>query len=140
MVLSGPDLNNGLLCVLIRFRLDPVAFMADIIYRWREAQGPPISSGMKTITQQSSWQTIEFWKPKSPTGATYGRRKAAEVGDFGFWSDVKELVDKNLYVDDALKSVATLAKAIDLLERAWVMLAPANLRLHKIVSSHPKVT
>ena len=30
LLLSGPDLNNGLLGVLINFRQDPVAFMADI--------------------------------------------------------------------------------------------------------------
>ena len=58
-----------------------------------------------------------FGNTSSPTVATYGLRKTAEVGESEFGSDAKELVDKNFYVDDALKSVATPAKAIDLLKR-----------------------
>ena len=64
----------------------------------------------------------------------------AEVGESEFRSHAKELVDKNFYMDDGLKSVATPAKAIDLLERTWNMVATANLRLHKIASSRPEVT
>lgn len=30
MLLSGPDLTNSLLCILIRFHQNPVAFKADI--------------------------------------------------------------------------------------------------------------
>ena len=70
----------------------------------------------------------------------YGLRKTAEVGESEFGSDAKELVEKNFYEDDALKSVATPAEAIDLLKRTRDMLATANLRLHKIASSHLEVT
>ena len=82
-----------------------------------------------------------MWKHIIPCGRhLYGLRKTAEVGESEFGSDAKELVDKNFYVDDALKSVATPAKAIDLLKRTRAMLATANLRLHKIASSHPEFT
>ena len=46
----------------------------------------------------------------------------------------------NFYVDEGLKSVANPTEAIDLLTRTRAMLATANLRLHKIASSHPEVT
>lgn len=43
-------------------------------------------------------------------------------------------------MEDALKPVATPAKAIDLLEQVRVMLATANLHLHEIASGHKEVT
>ena len=47
MLLSGPDLTNSLLGVLIRFRQNPVAFMADIEQMFhslspKRAQGPAV--------------------------------------------------------------------------------------------------
>ena len=113
-------------CVFIRFRLDPGAFMVDITQIFHSF-----------IVDERHRDLRLFWHRDN---ATYGCRKAAEVGNSAFGSDVKELVDKNFFVDDALKSVVTPAKAIHALERACVMLAPANLRLYKIVSSYPKVT
>ena len=148
LLLSGPDLNNGLLGVLIRFRQDPVAFMADIEqifhsflvderYRdllrffWYQENDPA-----KPLTEYRM-RVCVFGNTSSPAVATYGLRKTAEVGESEFGSDAKELVDKNFYVADALKSVATPTKAIDLLKRTRDILATANLRLHKIASSHP---
>ena len=81
-----------------------------------------------------------FGNTSSPAVATYGLRKTAEVGESEFGSDAKDLVDKNFYVDDALKSVATPSEAINLLRRTQAMLATANLRLHKFAWSHSEVT
>ena len=39
-VLSGPDLTNQLIGVLHRFRLEPVAFMADIQAMYYQVKGP----------------------------------------------------------------------------------------------------
>ena len=46
----------------------------------------------------------------------------------------------NFYVDDGLKSVANPSEAIDQLTRTRAVLATANLRLHKVASSHSEVT
>ena len=39
-LLSGPDLTNQLIGVLHRFRLEPVAFMADIQAIYYQVKGP----------------------------------------------------------------------------------------------------
>ena len=142
LLLSGPDLNNGLLGVLIRFRQDPVAFMADIEqmfhsflvqekhrdllrFFWFKDNDPT-----KPLTEYRMRVHV-FGNTSSPAVATYGLRKTAEVGESEFGLDAKDLVDKNFYVDDAVKSVATPSEAINLLRRTQAMLATANLRLHK---------
>ena len=151
LLLSGPDLNNGLLGVLIRFHQDPVAFMADIEQMFhpflvKEKHRDLLrffwfkdNDLTKPLTEYRMRVHV-FGNTSSPAVATYGLRKTAEVGESEFGSDAKDLVDKNFYEDDALKSVATPSEAINLLRRTQAMLATANLRLHKIASSHSEVT
>ena len=81
-----------------------------------------------------------FGNTSSPAVATSCLRKTVDVGEQEFRSDAKDFVYNNFYIDEGLKSVANPAEAIDLLTRTRAMLATANLRLHKIASSHPEVT
>ena len=81
-----------------------------------------------------------FGNNSSPAVATFCLRKTADVGEQEFGSDAKDFVYNNFYVNDRLKSVANPAEATGLLTRTRAMLATANLRLHKIASSHPEVT
>ena len=151
MLLSGPDLTNSLLGILLRFRQDPVAFMADIEqmfhsfvvqedhrdllrffwYKDNDPDGELTEYRMKVHV---------FGNTSSPAVATYCLRKTAEVAEPLFGTDAKDFVHNNFYVDDGVKSVAEPAKAVDLLSRTQAMLATANLRLHKIASSHPEVS
>ena len=80
-----------------------------------------------------------FGNASSPAVATFGLRKTADEEEARFGADVKSFIDRNFYVDDALKSVSTSTQGIDLLKRAQQMLSTANLRLHKIASNNPDV-
>ncbi|XP_078346784.1 uncharacterized protein LOC144632053 [Oculina patagonica] len=150
LLLSGPDLTNGLLGVLLRFRQNPVAMVADIEqmfhsfkvkechrdllrFLWYENNDP---NG--EITEYRMKVHI-FGNTSSPAVANYGLRKTAEVGENEFGSDAKAFVHRNFYVDDGLHSAPTTEDAIDLLRRTQTMLATANLRLHKVASSHAEV-
>ena len=152
MLLSGPDLTNSLLGILIRFRQHPVAFMADIEqmfhsflvqkehrdllrflwYKDNDPDGGLIEYRMKVHV---------FGNTSSPAVATFCLQKTAELGE-EFGSDAKEFVHNNFYVDDRLKSVPDSAEAVDLLSRTQAMQwrYAYNLRLHKIVSNDPNVT
>ncbi|XP_078367158.1 uncharacterized protein LOC144651138 [Oculina patagonica] len=150
LLLSGPDLTNGLLGVLLRFRQNPVAMVADIEqmfhsfkvkechrdllrFLWYENNDP---NG--EITEYRMKVHI-FGNTSSPAVANYGLRKTAEVGENEFGSDAKAFVHRNFYVDDGLHSAPTTEDAIGLLRRTQTMLATANLRLHKVASSHAEV-
>ena len=151
LLLSGPDLTNSLLGVLLRFRRGPVALMTDIEqmfhsfivsedhrdflrFFWYKDNSPDqevIEYRMKVHL---------FGNTSSPAIATCGLRKTALDGEQEYGTDAREFVEKDFYVDDGLKSMSNSEEAIDLLRRTKAMLAAANLRLHKIASNDPKVT
>jgi hypothetical protein len=79
-----------------------------------------------------------FGNTSLPAITTFGMRKTAEVGEFGYVA--REIVDNNFYVDGGLKSTENSRQAINLLQHTQAMLATGNLRLHKILSNNPKVT
>lgn len=149
-LLTGPDLVNRLIGVMLRFREDIIAFMADIEamfhgfyvdpadrdflrFLWHENNDPnaPIIEYRMNVHVQGS--------VSSPAIATHGLRRIAVEQEEMYGTDVKDFINKNFYVDDGLKSMPTVASAISLLDRARKALATANLRLHKIVSNNPDV-
>ncbi|KAI3351360.1 hypothetical protein L3Q82_005904 [Scortum barcoo] len=80
-----------------------------------------------------------FGNSPSPAVATYGLRRVAEQGEEQYGIDVRHFIERDFYVDDALKSVSTVQQAVLLLKRTKKMLAASNLRLHKIASNKVEV-
>lgn len=84
-----------------------------------------------------SWEEMTvhvFGNSPSPAVATYGQR-TAELGEAEYGMDTKEFVLHNFYIDDGITSVSSEKTAIDLLKRMQIMLAAANLKLHKVASN-----
>ncbi|RXN22446.1 hypothetical protein ROHU_006738 [Labeo rohita] len=150
VLLSGPDLNNSLLGVLLRFRKEAVAFTADIEqmfhsfvvradhrnylrFLWFEDNDP--SKDVKEYRMK----VHVFGNSPSPAVAIYGLHRAAQHGELEFGKDARAFVEHDFYVDDGLKSVPTAEEAVDLLKRTQEMLASSNLRLHKIATNSPAV-
>ena len=151
LLLSGPDLTNSLIGVLLRLRQNPTAFIADIEqmfhsfivkekhrdylrFLWYEDNDPV----GKVIEYRMKVHL--FGNTSSPAVAPLGLRKTAQVGENQFGSDARKIVERNFYVDDGLKSLPGREESIDLLQRRQAMLATANLRLHKIASNDAEVT
>nr|XP_055025104.1 uncharacterized protein LOC129414995 [Misgurnus anguillicaudatus] len=150
VLLTGPDLNNNLLGVLLRFRQDSIAITADIqqmfhcflvrpdhrnFLRFLWYQDNDFNKDIKEYRMR----VHVFGNSPSPAVAIFGLRKTAQEGEETFGRDVKRFVERNFYVDDALKSLPSASAAIDLLKRAQQMLACSNLRLHKIASNNAEV-
>lgn len=64
--------------------------------------------------------------------AIYCLRKAAAEGEAEFGPDVRAFIERDFYIDDALKSFATESEAISVIKRAQEMLSCSCLRLLKI--------
>ncbi|XP_062583176.1 uncharacterized protein LOC134244932 [Saccostrea cucullata] len=146
---SGPDLTNSLLGVLLRFRQEPVAIVADIeqmFYCFK------VNEEHRNYLRFLWHEGNEFHEPlvefrmcvhvfgntASPAIATYGLRFAVNQSQLG--ADVSNFVCKDFYVDDGLKSLPTIEQAIDLLQRTQKALKnEGNLRLHKIASNREEV-
>lgn len=137
VLLSGPNLNNTLHGVLLRFRREQVVAIADVEqmfygfkvredhchflrFLWHKDNDPD-----KEIIDY--WMTVHvFGNSPSPAVATYGLRKAAEQGEAEHGSDAKEFVFVN-----GLISLAKQDEVIDLLQRTKALLTESNLKLQR---------
>ncbi|XP_073713971.1 uncharacterized protein [Misgurnus anguillicaudatus] len=150
VLLSGPDLNNSLLGVLLRFRKEPIAFTADIQqmfycfvvnedhrdylrFLWYE------DNDLSKMVRDFRMKVHVFGNSPSPAVAIYCMRRAAADGEREYGADAKQFVIRHFYVDDGLASAPTPEEAIDILTRTKQMLADSNLKLHKITSNNHKV-
>ncbi|XP_071226640.1 uncharacterized protein [Salvelinus alpinus] len=150
VLLSGPDLNNTLLGVLMRFRKDCIALTADVQqmfycfgvredhrdylrFLWYEDNNPD-----RNITEYRMKVHV-FGNSPSPAVAIYCMRRAALQGEKEHGSEPKQYVVRNFYVDDGLTSVATTEEAINILRKTQAMLAESNMKLHKIASNSKTV-
>lgn len=150
VLLTGPDLNNSLLGVLLRFRKESVAITADIQqmfycflvkeedrnflrFLWFRHNDPS-----KDIVEYRM-KVHAFGNSPSPAVAIYGLRKAAHQEGKDQDSEVQQFVECDFYVDDGLKSLPTVEAAVSLLKRTQTILAKSNVRLHKIASNKREV-
>ncbi|XP_064462753.1 uncharacterized protein LOC135373586 [Ornithodoros turicata] len=146
VLLTGPNLGNSLLGVLIRFRKEPFAITADIQQMFycfivREEDREYLrflwfrdNDTKKDVVGYRMCVHV-FGNSPSPAVATYGLKRTALEGEREYGTDARRFVERDFYVDDGLKSLPTEEAAIDLLQRTKDMLAVANLRLHKIASN-----
>ncbi len=150
VLLTGPDMNNSLLGVLLRFRKEPVAITADIQqmfhcflvredcrdvlhFVWYKDNDPA-----KEVVDYRMRVHV-FGNSPSPAVAIYGLRIVAQEGKDEFGTDVHHFVERDFYMDDALKSFPTAEEAIDILTRTQTMLAASNLKLHKVATNKAEV-
>lgn len=150
MLLTGPNMNNSLIGVLVRFREEAVAVTADIQhmfrcfqvredhrnflrflwYRNNNPREPIVEYRMKVHV---------FGNSPSPAVAIFGLKNVAHQLDTQYSPDARQFVQRHFYVNDGLKSVPTESEAIKLLKDTQDLLAASNLRLYKIASNSTKV-
>ncbi|XP_078311581.1 uncharacterized protein LOC144618784 [Crassostrea virginica] len=151
VLMSGPDLNNSLLGVLIRFRKEPIALTADIQQMFHCFYVRPDhrnylrffwhhDNDFNQELREYRMRVHVFGNKPSPSVATYGLHKTAVAAKDSFGPEVTEFVLNHFYVDDGLISVPTVDQAVDLMKRTQCALAThGNLRLHKIASNSREV-
>ena len=141
--LTGPDLMNSLVGVLIRFRREDVAAMCDVEQMFHLFH---VSPEHRDFLRFSWFKENDLSKPvtefrmtvhlfgngPSPALATYGLRRTVDDGE-EHDPGVKDFVQRNFYVDDGLVSKPTAEEVVTLVRNTQTTLASANLRLHKVV-------
>ncbi|XP_056017069.1 uncharacterized protein LOC125663253 [Ostrea edulis] len=151
VLMSGPDLNNSLLGVLIRFRKEPIAITADIQQMFHCFYVRPDhrnylrffwhhNNDFNQKLEEYRMRVHVFGNRPSPSVATYGLHRTALEAKETFGPDVTDFVLNHFYVDDGLISVPSINQAVDLMKRTQQALAThGNLRLHKIASNSKDV-
>ena len=146
---QGPDLNNQLRGVLLRFRERPVAFGADLTNMF---------SNFKVPESQHDMLRFFWFKDNAPSGQIVDYRSTSHI--FGCTSspsvancalkfcaaqvqseepDLHHYLDRGFYVDDGLGCTETSSEAISILQRCAALLKKYNIGLHKIISNSPEV-
>lgn len=124
-LLQGPDLTNGLVGVLLRFRQEPVAMVADVEGMFYEVRVSPEQCNAlrflwwpnNDITEEPvDYQMLVhlFGATSSPSCASFSLKKTASDNRNEFDVETIDTINRNFYVDDCLKSVSTTDKAVRL--------------------------
>ena len=121
-LLQGPDLTNGLLGVLCRFRKEEVAFMVDVKSMFHQFY---VKERFRDLLRFLWWENGDPEKPaveyrmkvhlfgaaSSPGCANFGLKRAADDGEDEFGTEAANFIRNDFYVDDGLKSVPTVQEA-----------------------------
>ena len=150
VVLQGPDLTSKLIGVLLSFRQEQIALMADVeamfhqvrtsecdrdVLRflwWRDGKldEQPTVYRMKVHLFGGVW---------SPSCCSFVLRRTAEDFRDKYGDEVAETVLSNFYVDDCLKSVDTVERAVHIAHQLIELLNNGGFRLTKWISSSREV-
>ncbi|XP_071153735.1 uncharacterized protein [Mytilus edulis] len=151
VLLTGPDLTNDFLGVLLRFRKEMVAVTADVQHMfhcfvvrkdhrnylrflWHK------DNDLQKNLVEYRMRVHVFGNSPSPAVATLGLRKAAQASEQEFGSHMTSFVTRDFYVDDGLTSCPTKEEAVKLMKDTQQALAKyGNLRLHKFASNFAEV-
>ena len=149
-LLQGPNLTNKLIGVLIRFRQETVALMADVKAMFYQVKVPEKDAdllrflwwpdGNLSEEMEEFRMTVHlFGATSSPSCASYALRKTAEDNRGTANQTAVDTVLHNFYVDDCLKSVPTEAQAVELVGDLRALCAKGGFQLTKWISSSKTV-
>ena len=149
-LLQGPDLTNNLMGVLCRFRQEGVVVTCDVqgmfhqffvdeadrdllrFFWWSQGD-------LKNEAEEYRMKVHLFGAASSPGCANFAFKRAADDGEKEFGSEAADVMRKDFYVDDGLKSVKCVDTAINLIKNCQAMCAKTGLGLHKFSSNKKEV-
>ncbi len=149
-VMSGPDNNNRLLGVLLRFREGPIAFMCDVKAMFHCVKLPV---EQRDYLRLLWWEQGDLDKPLkayrmtahifggvwSPSAATFALRHHAETHRTDYSELTIDTVLDNMYVDDCLRSLESVDCTIKICHELMDLLDKGGFPLTKWVSNSPAV-
>ena len=145
-LLKGPDMLNKLVGILMRFRLELIAFLCDItkmylnfrvsdeytdLQRFLWWPGGDISQS----PQEYKMVAHVFGAKSSSSIATYGIRKIATDHGEKHGPDAVEFIVRNFYVDDGGTSTPDDDSAVQLFRSTQSLLQEGRCTVHKVVTN-----
>lgn len=152
LLYAGPDLNNSLRGVLLRFRANPVAFALDIAYMFN-CFGVP--ADQRDMLRFHWWEMNDPTKPviqyrsrvhlfgacSSPAVAVFALKLIAHMAlqEGRLNPDQAEFLVDSFYIDDGMDSREGEKEVIELINKVREVLGKYGLKVHKINSNSKKV-
>ena len=144
-LLQCPDQTNRLVGVLSRFRQNTVGMVADIEAMFHQVLVDPkdcdsLPSGHLT-KEMKEYPMVKhlFGATSSPSVVNLCLRKTAQLHQEEFDKEVIETVNRDMYVDDMMKSTSTTEKAISLASQLRTLIEKGGFRLTKWYSNDREV-
>ena len=140
--LQGPDLNNKLQHVLLRFRRHEFAVTADIEAMYNQVRIPEHHRDYLRFLWMDENQDIIQYRMTShlfggvwcASAATYALRKTVE-DEYDVSELVRDTVMHSFYVDDCLQSVPSRQEAADVIQGTKDVLMKRGFNLTKFVTN-----
>ena len=149
-LMSGPDLTNQTLEILLIFREGRIAFMADIKTIFYQVLVPEEHRSFLRFLwwkdNNTSNNTVDyemnlhvFGGTSSPSCSNYALRRTATDIEDKFGKEAAVTLENNFCVDDLLKLVNTVKDATSIIYNAIAMCAAAGCNLTKFTSNRKEV-
>ena len=149
-LLQGPDLTNNLTGVLCRFRREVVAVMCDTEAMFCQVKEPEecrdLSHFLWWEDEDTSREPKEyrmtvhlFGAASSPGCSNFALKTTPDDNEETVGSAAAEFLRRGFYVDDGLKSVPTVEKAVELVRSVKEMCRRGGFNVHKFVSNSKEV-
>ena len=149
-LLQGPDLANPLLGILLRFRQEQIAIMADIEAMYYQVR---VHEEHRDFLRFLWWPQGDVTKPlevyqmnvhlfgavSSPSIANFALQQTGKDNSGKFSVDVLDTIKQSFYVDDCLKSVPSIKQAVKLTKGLREACAQGGFTLAKWVSNSLEV-
>ncbi|CAB4010492.1 Hypothetical predicted protein, partial [Paramuricea clavata] len=147
---QGPDLTNSLVGVLLRFRQERIAIVADITAMFHQVKVPPKDSDslrflwwddkdLEGMPEEYQMTSHIFGATDSSCCANYCLKRTAEDNKAEFSEEAVNTVKKDFYVDDLLKALPSELQAIRLANELIKLLKRGGFRLAKWMSNSREV-
>ena len=143
--LSGPDLLNNLVGVLLRFREHPVNVLSDIegmfiqiAVRQEDQSAPRFLWMIDNSIRQFQFTRLIFGATCSPFCAIYVFNKCAEDNKIKFAAALNA-IKHHFYMDDYIQSMPLISEAKQVISHTTRCLKNGGFRLTKFVSNEPDV-
>ena len=140
-MLQGPDLNNTLVGVLLCFRQDKIAIVADIEAMFHRVKVEPKDCNALRFLwwnenidkEPEDYQMLVhlFGATSSPSVCRFALERTAEEHGKTYDSETVNTIKENFYVDDCLKSVDSEKNAIELIKQLTSLLKQGGFHLTK---------
>ena len=150
MLIPGPDLTNSLVGVLTRFRMDRVAFMADIEQMFYQVRIPEHQydylrffwwpdGNLNNDIQEYYMKVHLFGASSSPSISNFALRQITIDQKAMISNDIIHTLLRHFYVDDCLHSLANSDDAIQLIKELKSTCQKGGFNLTKFTSNDAKV-
>ena len=150
LLLKGPDLTNTLFGVLMRFRQERIALMADIEAMFYQVRVADVDctflrflwwpdGDLESELEEYQMVVHLFRAASTPACSNLALRKTAEDNNEHFPEAVVNTVKKNFYVDDCLKSLPSVEEASQHASDLRGLLSRGGFTLTKWISNSCRV-